>query len=79
MIGKTTFALALLLAVGINMQGTAPALARGGGAANIMDSPGYQRALQESRKRYRESYTEPYAHSPAVHPRKKWRHREQRH
>lgn len=56
-----------------------PASARGGGAANIMDSPGYQRALQESRKRYRESYSQPYTQPPAVYPRKKWRHRGRRH
>lgn len=56
----------------------APASARGGGAANIMGSPGYQRALEESRKRYRESYGEPYVRSPAVYPRKKWRHRGRR-
>lgn len=56
-----------------------PALARGGGAANIMASPGYQRALEESRKRYRQSYTEPHVHSPRVHHRKKYRRRGQRH
>lgn len=57
----------------------APASARGGGAANIMASPGYQRALEESRKRYRQSYTQPYVHAPDVYPRKKWRHRGRRH
>jgi hypothetical protein len=56
-----------------------PALARGGGAANIMASPGYQRALEESRKRYRESYSQPYVRSPSAHARKKYRHRGQRH
>jgi len=56
-----------------------PASARGGAAATIMGSPGYQRALEESRKRYRESYSQPYVHSPSVHPRKKYRHRVQRH
>lgn len=53
-----------------------PASARGGGAANIMGSPGYQRALEESRKRYREAYTK--SHPQSVHPRKKYRHRGQR-
>jgi len=43
---------------------TGPAFARGG-AATIMDSPGYQRRLQESREQLREPYTTP----PAVYPR----------
>ncbi|MES2600170.1 MAG: hypothetical protein V4602_05090 [Pseudomonadota bacterium] len=55
-----------------------PVSARGGAAANIMGSPGYQRALEESRKRYRQSYTEPYVRSPSVHSRKTWRHRGRR-
>ena len=46
-----------------------PVFARGGGAANIMNSPGYQRRLQESRQQL----------SPSVQPssiyRRKWRHR----
>ncbi len=53
----------------------APAFARGG-APNIMNSPGYQRALKESRERYRQQY---YAAQPRVtQPRKyrrHWRHR----
>lgn len=56
-----------------------PISARGGGAANIMASPGYQRALEESRKRYRDSAKRPTARSQAVTPRKTWRHRGQRH
>ncbi len=69
----------LVMLVGV-VQIFAPeqALARGGAAATIMGSPGYQRALEESRKRYRESYSQPYMRSPSVHPRKKWRHRSQR-
>jgi hypothetical protein len=55
-----------------------PASARGGGAANIMGSPGYQRALEESRKRYRESYTQPRVQPSAAHKRKKQRHYHQR-
>ena len=40
---------ALLAAVALaEIAGCAPALARGG-AANLMNSPGYQRRLQESR------------------------------
>ncbi len=46
-----------------------PVFARGGGAANIMNSPGYQRRLQESRQQL----------SPGVQPssiyRRKARHR----
>jgi len=47
----------------------APALARGG-AASIMNSPGYQRRLQESRQEYSRS-----VQTPATQPRKKWHHR----
>ncbi|MBI5130383.1 MAG: hypothetical protein HZA66_13150 [Rhodopseudomonas palustris] len=43
---------------------TGPAFARGG-AANIMDSPGYQRRLKESREQLQQPYTTP----PAVYPR----------
>src|SRR3977135_2537961 len=35
--------------------------ARGGGAANIMNSPGYQRRLQESRQRGSQSDAQPSA------------------
>lgn len=45
-----------------------------GAAANIMSSPGYQRALEESRKRQ----AEPYLKKPAVYPRKTWRKRDRR-
>lgn len=67
----------LLVAVA-EVSALTPAFARGG-APNLMGSPGYQRALEESRKRYRESYSQPYTQPPAVHPRKKWRHRGRRH
>ncbi|MFC0241259.1 hypothetical protein [Rhodopseudomonas telluris] len=43
-----------------------PALARGG-APSIMDSPGYQRRLQESRQQLQQPYTTP----PAVYPRQR--------
>lgn len=79
---KPTLGLAatLLLAMCVApLLTTTPACARGGAAANIMNSPGYQRALEESRKRYRDSASEPYLRSPAVYPRKKWRHRGRRH
>jgi hypothetical protein len=67
----------LLLLVVAELFAATPASARGA-APSIMDSPGYQRALQESRKRYREQYSQPYAQPPAVTPRKKWRHRGRR-
>lgn len=51
-----------------------PAAARGGAAVNTMNSPGYQRALEESRKRYRESATQPRVQPSAIHKRKKSRH-----
>ncbi|WP_416367089.1 hypothetical protein [Rhodopseudomonas palustris] len=53
------------------MAGSGAALARGG-AANIMDSPGYQRALQESRKRLQQqpgpSMAQPFAAPPVAYP-----------
>lgn len=56
------------------VSGVAPALARGGGGSNIMNSPGYQRALEESRR----PRAEPDLKPPTVYPRKKWRHRGRR-
>ena len=44
-------ALAFVVVAGIAAQ-TAPAAARGGGPANIINSEGYQRALREERKLY---------------------------
>ena len=64
----------VLAATLIGIWSTTPAAARGA-APNIMNSPGYQRALEESRKRQ----AEPYVKKPAVYPRKKWRHRGQGH
>jgi hypothetical protein len=62
-------AAALLVLVGaLEFADIAPALSRGG-AANIMNSPGYQRRLQESRQQYARSQR------PVIHPRKKWHHR----
>jgi hypothetical protein len=61
-------AAALLVLLGtLVFLNIAPALARGG-AASIMNSPGYQRRLQESRQQYSRS-------SPVIHSRKKWHHR----
>ena len=59
-----------LAAIAMAVAGSSePVFARGGGAANIMNSPGYQRRLQESRQQL----------SPNVQPsslyRRKARHR----
>lgn len=67
----------LLLLVAAMLGSATPASARGG-AANLLNSPGYQRALEESRKRYRQSVTEPYVKPPAVYPRKTWKSRGRR-
>jgi hypothetical protein len=66
--------LKLLLALGATAMAVAgssePVFARGGGASNILNSPGYQRRLQESRQQLSQ---------PGVQPsstyRRKWRHR----
>ncbi|HEX7791656.1 MAG TPA: hypothetical protein VF467_14160 [Afipia sp.] len=68
----------LLLLVAADLVFAGPASARGGGAANLLNSPGYQRALQESRDRYRRE-TQSYTQPPAAYPGKKWRHRGRRH
>jgi hypothetical protein len=47
-----------------------PLLARGGGAGNILNSPGYQRRLQESRQQLSQPGVQ-----PASTHRRKWRHR----
>ena len=63
-----------LCLIGIATMSDVTVASAPGGGANLMNSPGYQRALEESRKRYRESYSQPYTQPPAVHPRKKkWR------
>lgn len=70
---------AAVLALGtIGASDVGPALARGG-APNIMDSPGYQRRLQESRQQLGAPYTVP----PAAYPRqtlqrKHWQHHRKR-
>ncbi|MBX9822300.1 hypothetical protein [Afipia birgiae] len=64
----------MVLVAAFALSANTPAAARGGAAANIMSSPGYQRALEESRKRYRESATQPRVQPSAVHKRKKSRH-----
>lgn len=72
------FAALLLLAGGLVFANATPAAARGGGS-NIMMSPGYQRALQESRQRYRESATEYRVQPSTAHKRKKSRHHSTHH
>ncbi|UYO55716.1 hypothetical protein [Rhodopseudomonas palustris] len=61
-----------LAALGAGLiAGSGAAQARGG-AANIMDSPGYQRALQESRKRLQQqpgpTMAQPFAAPPVAYP-----------
>lgn len=67
-------AAALLLLGGSVLPKISPASARGGGS-NILNSPGYQRALEESRKQYQQSAVQPNAPSPPAHKRKTSRHR----
>jgi hypothetical protein len=66
--------LKLLLALGATAMAVAvstePGFARGGGAANIMNSPGYQRRLQESRQQL----SQPVVQPTSTHGRK-WQHR----
>jgi hypothetical protein len=55
--------LKLLLALAATAMAVAgssePVFARGGGAANIMNSPGYQRRLQESRQQLAQPGVQP--------------------
>jgi hypothetical protein len=75
MTSHTKLAAALLLLVGAaELSNLAPALARGG-APSIMNSPGYQRRLQESRQQHSQSYVQ----TPAIDSRKKRHHRHYRH
>lgn len=66
--------LAAMLVVTSAFADAAPAFARGG-AANIMDSPGYQRRLQESRQQV----SQPSVQMPVAQPRKTGRRRRHRH
>jgi hypothetical protein len=71
----TKLAAALLLLAGVvEFSNVAPALARGG-APSIMNSPGYQRRLQESRL----PDSRRYVRTLAIDPRKKRHHRHHRH
>ena len=66
--------LRLLLALGATAMAVAgssePLFARGGGAGNILNSPGYQRRLQESRQQV----SQPGVQPSSTH-RRKSRHR----
>lgn len=70
-------AVLLVLFTSIIAVSTAEQASARGGASNLLNSPGYQRALEESRKRYRQE-AQPYTQPPAVYPQKKWRHRGKR-
>ena len=72
------FAALLLLAGGLVFTNATPAAARGGGSS-IMMSPGYQRALEESRQRYRQPDTQLRVQTPAAHKRKTSRHHRTHH
>jgi hypothetical protein len=56
-------AIALVVAAGA-VSPIAPAQARGGGPANIINSEGYQRALREERKQYQQA--QPQAVTPVT-------------
>jgi len=62
-VALVSFALALL-------ANSAPSFARGG-APNLMDSPGYQRRLQESRQQLQ---AQPAPAQPVVHHKKMRKH-----
>lgn len=65
---------ALVLAIGVADVSSTEAFARGGGSA-FMNSPGYQRRLQESRGQVTNQSNGPYYAAPGVYPRKVWRKR----
>ena len=58
---------AIAMAIAVSSE---PVFARGGGAGNILNSPGYQRRLQESRQQL-----PPTGAQPASTHRRKSRHR----
>jgi hypothetical protein len=58
-------AVALVLAAGA-VSAAAPAHARGGGPANIINSEGYQRALREERQQYQQA--QPQTTVPSATP-----------
>lgn len=66
---------AILCAALLALVNADAAFAKGGGS-NFMNSAGYQRALKESREKYRSNYYgQPYIKPPSVYPGRKWRHR----
>ena len=58
-------AAAFVLAAGA-VSSVAPAFARGGGPANIINSEGYQRALRAERQQYQQA--QPQAVAPVTTP-----------
>jgi len=70
---STRFLAILVVASAIALMRYTPASARGA-APGIMNSPGYQRALEESRRRYRLE-VQPSVRPQPAHPRKKKHHR----
>jgi hypothetical protein len=58
---------AVALIVAASALAHAPASARGGGPANIINSEGYQRALREERRQYQQAPSQVLA--PASAPR----------
>jgi hypothetical protein len=60
-------AIALVLAAASLSPG-APAHARGGGPANIINSEGYQRALREERKQYQHAQPQAQTIAPSGTP-----------
>jgi hypothetical protein len=76
MIRPSAMLLAAVAAIGFSSVGAA--FARGG-APNVMDSPGYQRALQESRKRLQVQPDAPFAYDRREPRRQSRHHRKYRH
>ena len=72
--GKTALAL-VLFSTGMVMPCAEQAFARGGGVPNLLNSPGYQRALEESRKRYRDAASQQQTPAKAATSRKTSKHR----
>ena len=67
--------IACLLLLSAALSSATPAFARGGGVPNLLNSPGYQRALEESRKRYREQLSQSPPQTSVAVSRKKPKHR----
>jgi hypothetical protein len=77
----STLIASLVLIIGVADVASTQAFARGGGS-NFMNSPGYQRRLQESRGQVTNQsgslLSRPYTTPPSTYPGKKWRKRGKR-